>query len=278
MKKIIHILLIFVLALACVGCGDKKAASPAKIGALAPIGMDENDVKTWTERVAKSEGKEENYKNNNNIILFDDMTSMVMALKSKQIDRFGVCSAVGEYIAKRNHDLKLIDKNHNAILGYSMAMKKENSAVIEEINKAIQDMKNDGTLDRLVKENITDIGPDDPKPVAIPVIHDAKTYKVAITGDLPPLDYVQADGTPAGFNVAVLSELVQRTKMNFQPVSVNTGGRGAALVSGKVDILFWTIGTYDADGKALPYALDKLQDVSITAPYYMDRRVGVERR
>ncbi len=278
MKKIIHILLIFVLALACVGCGDKKAASPAKIGALAPIGMDENDVKTWTERVAKSEGKEENYKNNNNIILFDDMTSMVMALKSKQIDRFGVCSAVGEYIAKRNHDLKLIDKNHNAILGYSMAMKKENSAVIEEINKAIQDMKNDGTLDRLVKENITDLGPDDPKPVAISVIPDAKTYNVAITGDLPPLDYVQADGTPAGFNVAVLSELVQRTKMNFQPVSVNTGGRGAALVSGKVDILFWTIGTYDADGKALPYALDKLQDVSITAPYYMDRRVGVERR
>ena len=185
---------------------------------------------------------------------------------------------MGEYIAKRNHDLKLIDKNHNAILGYSMAMKKENSAVIEEINKAIQDMKNDGTLDRLVKENITDIGPDDPKPVAIPVIHDAKTYKVAITGDLPPLDYVQADGTPAGFNVAVLSELVQRTKMNFQPVSVNAGGRGAALVSDKVDILFWTIGTYDADGKALPYALDKMQDVSITAPYYMDRRVGVERR
>ncbi|MBR3622182.1 MAG: transporter substrate-binding domain-containing protein [Selenomonadaceae bacterium] len=278
MKKIIHILLIFVLALACVGCGDKKAASPAKIGALAPIGMDENDVKTWTERVAKSEGKEENYKNNNNIILFDDMTSMVMALKSKQIDRFGVCSAVGEYIAKRNHDLKLIDKNHNAILGYSMAMKKENSAVIEEINKAIQDMKNDGTLDRLVKENITDLGPDDPKPVAISVIPDAKTYNVAITGDLPPLDYVQADGTPAGFNVAVLSELVKRTKMNFQPVSVNAGGRGAALVSDKVDILFWTIGTYDADGKALPYALDKMQDVSITAPYYMDRRVGVERR
>ncbi|MBR3723042.1 MAG: transporter substrate-binding domain-containing protein [Selenomonadaceae bacterium] len=278
MKKIIHVLLIFVLALACVGCGDNNATSPAKIGALAPIGMGENDVKTWTERVAKLEGKEENYKNNNNIILFDDMTSMVMALKSKQIDRFGVCSVMGDYIVKRNHDLKLIDKNHNAILGYSMAMKKENSAVIEEINKAFHDMKNDGTLDKLVKENITELGVNEPKPVAIPVIPGAATYKVAITGDLPPLDYVQADGAPAGFNVAVLSELVKRTKMNFQPVSVNAGGRGTALVSDKVDILFWTIGTYDADGKALPYALDKMQDVSITEPYYLDRRVAVERR
>ena len=48
--------------------------------------------------------------------------------------------------------------------------------------------------------------------------------KVAVTGSLPPMDYVAADETPAGFNTAVLV------------------GRALALSQGNVDVVFWTRG------------------------------------
>ena len=57
-----------------------------------------------------------------------------------------------------------------------------------------------------------------------------------------------ADGTPAGFNTAILAELGKRMNVNFELVQVDSLGRAAALASGQVDLVFWTNG---ADGRDL---------------------------
>ena len=101
----------------------------------------------------------------------------------------------------------------------------------------------DGTLDKLIKENITDLGGADPVATDIPVIDGAETLKVAVTGDMPALDVILPDGKPAGFNVAFLSELSKRINKNFELVSIEAGARGAALSSGQVDVLFWVLGS-----------------------------------
>ena len=68
---------------------------------------------------------------------------------------------------------------------------------------------------------------------------------------------------------------MKRINKNFELVDVDSGARAAALSSGQVDALFWVIGTYDQDGKALPYPLDDMKGVAISTPYLMDSRVGV---
>ncbi len=287
MKKLFGLLLALVMMLACAGCGggDKKAEEPApapaaseqsesKIGALMPIGLDEEGYKRWTKDVAQVEGQTA-YVAPNKVTFFDNMNAMIMALKSKQIDRFATPRRVGQYIVARNDDFQLIDDNLKPILGYSMAMEEKSAAQVEEINKAIQAMKDDGTLDKLIKENITDLSGADPVATPLPMIDGAETLKVAVTGDMPALDVILADGTPAGFNVAFLGELGKRINKNFELVSVEAGARGAALSSGQVDVLFWVLGTYDQDGKALPYPLDNMKGVAISVPYMMDSRVGV---
>ncbi|MBQ2617045.1 MAG: hypothetical protein IJF90_09310, partial [Synergistaceae bacterium] len=70
MKRIITILALLALS-------SIANASPAKIGVLAPIGQDENDVIRWTENVAGAEGKSEMFRNTNTIVIFDDMNSMI---------------------------------------------------------------------------------------------------------------------------------------------------------------------------------------------------------
>ncbi len=287
MKRLLVIFMALVIMLACAGCGggeQKQESTPApaaseqkveKAGALMPIGLDEEGYKRWTENIAKSEGQPAGYAAPNTVVFFDNMNSMIMALKGKQIDRFAAPSRVGAYIVARNEDFQLINNNLKPILGYSIAMQEKDKAQVDEINAAIKAMKDDGTLDKLIKENITDLGGADPVAKPIPMIEGAPTIKVAVTGDMPALDCILADGTPAGFNVAFLGELGKRINKNFELVSIEAGGRGAALSSGQVDMLFWVLGVYDQDGNALPYPLDNMKGVAISIPYMMDSRVGV---
>ena len=287
MKRLLTVFLALVMLLACAGCGggEKKSEEPAapakteqkadsQVGALMPIGLDEEGYKRWTENIAEVEGQAA-YTAPAKVVFFNNMNEMIMALKGKQIERFATPSRVGAYIVAHNDDLKLIDNNFKPILGYSMAMQEKDQAQIDEINKAITAMRDDGTLDKLIKDNITELAGGDPKAADIPVIDGAQTLKVAVTGDMPALDVILPDGKPAGFNVAFLSELSKRINKNFELVDIDAGARGTALSSGQVDILFWVLGTYDQDGNALPYPLDNMKGVAISLPYMMDSRVGV---
>ncbi len=285
MRKLLGIFLAVILLVTCAGCGgdNKPAEQPKqeaaqetsdKVGALMPIGLDEEGYKTWTKSIAEVEGQPAEYKVPHTVVFFNDLNSMLAALKAKQIDRFAVSKRVADYIAARNDDVQIIDYNLKPILGYSMAVEEKNAATIEEINKAINAMREDGTLKKLIEDNITNLK-GDPAPVEIAKIDGADTIKVAVTGDMPGMDCILADGTPAGFNVAFLSELSKRINKNFELVSISSDARGAALSSGQVDALFWVIGTYGQDGKALPYPLDSMKGVAISVPYMMDSRVGL---
>ena len=56
------------------------------------------------------------------------------------------------------------------------------------------------------------------------------------------MDYVAADGTPAGFNTAILAEIGRRLQVNIKLVQVDSATRALALSSGMVDVVFWTKG------------------------------------
>ena len=64
-------------------------------------------------------------------------------------------------------------------------------------------------------------------------------HRIAVTGDLRPIDYIGADGIPAGFNTAVLSEIGRRLGANIELESMQTGSRALALMSGTADAVFW---------------------------------------
>lgn len=286
MKRLFALLLaMFVLVTAGCGGGDEKKQEPAPapaaneqkpgdVGALMPIGLDEEGYKRWTKDISEVEGQKA-YTAPTKVVFFDNMNSMIMALKSKQIERFAAPGRVGAYIVAHNDDLKLIDNNLKPILGYSMAMREDSAAQINEINAAIKAMLDDGTIEKLIKENITELGGADPVATDLPVIEGADTLKVAVTGDMPALDCILANGKPAGFNVAFLSELGKRINKNFELIDMDAGARGTALSSGQVDVLFWVLGVYDQNGKALPYPLDNMKGVAISIPYMMDNRVGI---
>jgi ABC-type amino acid transport substrate-binding protein len=122
------------------------------------------------------------------------------------------------------------------ILGtdFSFLMMEDHLTLRDEFNQAISDMKADGTLDAL-KASIMDLNRTETEK-----IDSAETIRVGVTGDLPPIDYVDEAGIPAGFNTAVLAEISKRTGKNIELVSIESGARSLALSQGKVDVVFWS--------------------------------------
>jgi len=185
---------------------------------------------------------------------FDNLNSMVMSLNAGTIDGMIVYFTVGSYLCRQNENLtSWIDygemeriytgemniKNRfilDQILGtdFSFLMMEDRLALRDEFNQALADMKADGTLDAL-KASIMDLNK-----VEIANIDGAETIRVGVTGDLPPIDYVDEAGVPAGFNTAVLAEISKRIGKNIELVSIESGARSLALSQGIVDVVFWS--------------------------------------
>ena len=100
-------------------------------------------------------------------------------------------------------------------------------------------LKASGKLAFITDKYVTNPDNYDPSPMKFETFEGAETIKIAVTGDWLPLDFMTADGVPAGFNVAVLSELSKIARVNIELVNIDTAARVAAIMSRRVDGVFW---------------------------------------
>ena len=199
-------------------------------------------------------------------IFFDTVAEMIMALNAGKIDIIEMAEPVGKYfLAQDNNAEKYITYIYANGVNYylSMGFNKGNKW-FEPFNNAIKAANEDGTVLLLqAKYTGKNVNQDELKPITFEKFPDAETVKIAITGDMPPIDYIAADGTPAGFNTAMLAEIAKRLKINIELVNVTAGARVAALSSGRVDGVFWF--WYEKVSGSLR---DVPENVELTEPYY----------
>ena len=107
---------------------------------------------------------------------------------------------------------------------------------------------------------------DDPDAVVPEVFSDARTIKVAVTGDRPPMDYVSAGGEPLGFNTALITEIAKRLGINVEFINVTCAARGISLATGVCDIVFWMeIGDFE-NWEGADFE-DQPESTIVTEPY-----------
>lgn len=249
MKKILlMMLIIFTLS----GCGSTEKDSTPKIGMLTQLNSTPEQGTSF----------------------FDNFNSMLMALTSKNIDELRIYKSVAKYLTENNSEFKINDAATVALVdNFCCAMRDDEVALKNSFNTAIESMKSDGMLDKLINEYINQIDEGQtPHAVEISHIDGADTIKVGVTGDLPPLDLVLADGTPAGFNTAILAEISRRINKNIELIQIDSSARAAALTSGQVDVVFWVV---VPDDNSRPKDIDTPAGVSVTEPYYQDVVVDV---
>ncbi len=252
------------------GVGEK----PVKLGMLTNMNMSEQQHATAMKEAGQRGGFP--VKMIFDITYYDNLNSMQMGLESTGIEEMSTYKCVADYLIARNNKFTLTDFGKVKLEdGFCAAMREDDKELLEEVNKAITAMKDDGTLDKLTQEYIKNVkAGEEPPAVPIEKVEGRPTLKVAVTGDLPPIDLVLANGKPAGFNTAVLAEIGKRLKRNIEIVQVNSGARAAALSSKNVDVIFWAVVPEDKFN-IRPADFDRPKGVATTVPYYKDEIVHI---
>jgi len=276
MKKIFALLMICALCLVT-GCGGggeptKKAddgAGKVKLGMITRLNASEESFSDFMKKIEETlDVKIASH----TPVFFDSLTQMQSAFQSGQINEISTYRSVARYMIAKDPQFQVL-KDHSLefIDSFCFALREDDKELRDSLNRVIKEMQADGTLDRLTKEYITDINAESELPaVEMPTFDNAQTIKVAVTGDLPPLDYVSADGKPAGFNTAVLAEIGKRMLKNIELVEIDSGARAAALTSKQADVIFWAIVPVS---EIIPQDSDKPDGVALTEPYYKDKVV-----
>ena len=236
MKRFLAIILAGLMLLSLAACGGKNE-NVIKMGVLEATGMEGLHTGTHDEHMRMGAD------DTTECINYNNLSTALMDLESGKIKVIGLEEYTAKYVAARNE---------NIIVGYpatdcvkthfSMMTMDTNKEVYDILNNAIKAMKEDGTLDSLIDNDLEAYIESDPEAKDLPHFDGARTIKIGVTGDLPPMDFVAANGKAAGFNIALLTEIANRAQVNFELVQIETGSRAIALSSGKVDAVFWTKG------------------------------------
>ena len=267
-KKILSVLAVGALAATLfTGCGgsNNQSEKDIRIGMISTLNASEQKV----DEILKTVSKKSNVKViNHTTTFYKDLSTLQMGLESGSVDEISTYNCVANYLMNKNSKFEIVP-DHGMKLSdeFCFAMLKTNDSLMKEINKALADIKKDGTLDKLIKEYITDAKADDPPAVEMPKFYGADTIKVAVTGDLPPLDLITANGKPAGFNTALLAEIGKRLNKNIEIIDIEGDARAAALGSGKADVIFWAILPVD---ESRPKDIDTPEGAVLSDPYFKD--------
>ena len=281
MKKIFALLMICTLVLmtGCGGGGNEKK-SPAdngelKLGIIRHLNITETLLDNYFEKAASRMNQTSDMRTPKHVF-FDNMNSMIAGLEAGQIDTISTYRSVADYLVAQNDSFEIVsDRVPKVSDSFCCALRKEDTALKKELDGAILKLTADGTLKNLVETYITEIDYNKPLPaVDMPHFDGADTIKIAVTGDLPPLDLVTADGKPTGFNTAMLAAVSQLVGKNFELVQVDSGARAAALTSKQVDVVFWV--AVPLSDTIAPPDCDTPEGVILSEPYFSDEIAHVD--
>ncbi len=261
------------------GGGGGDTAKPQKeqtikIGMIKYLNASEQKVDEILKKVEEKSGVK---LNTHETIFYDNLNMMQMGLDSGSVQEISTYKCVGNYFVAHDPKYRML-KDHSLKMQdfFCFAVRRNDTELLNSLNKALGEMKQDGTLEKLTGEYITDIK-DVENPPAVEIQHfdGAETIKVAVTGDLPPLDFISAkDGAPSGFNTAILSEISKRLQKNIEMIPIDSAARAAALTSHQVDVIFWAILPIGDDR---PSDIDSPEGVNLSEPYFSDEVVHLDK-
>ncbi|MDO4732712.1 MAG: transporter substrate-binding domain-containing protein [Bacillota bacterium] len=270
MKKIaaLFLVLLMVLALgACSGEKDSKNSSIEKIGFVDSAYIFDNVQKHQEE---KHESPDAGL-----LSCYDNLTSALLAMDKGEVTALWMNQTLAEYTLAQSDKYGLYSGELDDTIEihsettYGMLTMESNTEVYELLDRAIKQLKADGTLDELIENELLAYIDNPPVPAEIPEFEGAASYKIAITGDLPPTDFITADGKAAGFNVALLAAIAEMEQVNFELVPVSSTAKAVALTSGTVDAVFWMPYPYNCSHCGEAYAFSP-EGTILTEPYFTD--------
>ena len=271
MKKLIALVLALLMALALTVPALAAEEETLISGSLTHLGMDVEDMQASIDE-HMPESTDGSVPHIGQRVYYNSLSELLMALDAGLVFCIEADEPTVQYVLSQTDAYVEHHPESDIYFDYSMLFLDEDAALCDQFSEAIKAMKDDGTLDELAATYIDGvIAGDEIEAVDFPDIgeelsDDAETVTVAVTGDLPPMDYVDDAGYAAGFNTAVLAEISQRLGVNIEFIQVDSSARALALASGRADVVFWVQSNAGEEGPI--QGLDIPEGTIASEPYY----------
>ncbi|MBQ7154321.1 MAG: transporter substrate-binding domain-containing protein [Synergistaceae bacterium] len=254
MKKIFCAVIVVLMFAALVNPAERKVI---RLGLLSKLNTTEEEfAQTWQKTFAPKNEELEVI-----VRFYDSLAAMQMAMNRREIHEMVLPEAAAQYILNMNPELEATLTLRSKGMGLAFGFREDSGELRDKFNSALSELRDNWTLSVLEGRYLS--SRNDPSPAEFRHFDGAATIRVAITGDLPPLDYIASDGTPAGFNTAILAEIGNILHVNVELLEIDAGARTAALTSGRADVVFW----YEVSPQAQTQP-DVPEGVMLSQPYY----------
>ena len=172
---------------------------------------------------------------------YPDVTETLSALRTNEIQVAWFADVTADYLARTEEGIRKLEipKETEDRLEFGMALSVKNQALKDDINGALNTLKENGVLDSLVS---TYIEADEIKKVYAKDLEKISgtngTIYVGVTGATPPIDMVDFEQKPYGFSVTLMHEIGKLLGKEIRYVYLQNDTSFSMLMGGKVDVLF----------------------------------------
>ena len=190
----------------------------------------------------------------------------VQALKQGKIDAVLIDSEPAKVFVKENSDLEILDESF-AEEDYAIALKLDNTSLQADINKALADLKADGTLDTIIKNYIGNEAGNTPYKSPEGADRSKGTLVMATNAEFPP--YESKDGEKiVGIDVDIMTAVCDKLGYELRIDDMAFDSIIPAISSGKADV----------GAAGLTVTEDRKKNVLFSDPYTTSNQVIIVRK
>lgn len=198
----------------------------------------------------------------NNVKGYRSGMDAALALKAGNIDCIILDELPAQAIIKENDTLTIFDPGLEAE-EYAIAVRKDDTALLEAVNTALANMKETGTYDTLL-DTLASSGW---KELEDKSAGNSEILKMGTNAEFPPFEFL--DGTDVvGFDIAMCREIAASSGKKLEVTNMAFDGLIMALQSGNIDMI----------AAGMTVTEERLQEVSFSDPYFTSKQVIILRK
>ncbi len=192
---------------------------------------------------------------------FDDVMDAVAAIKSGQLDAIVTAYPTALQVSKKNNALTILNEplDHEDT---AIAIRKNNLALLQQVNAVIAELKADGTLKDMSRRWLKhDLSPYDELDIIVPA--SGTPLKVGVTATREPLSFVDKAGRITGHDGELARIIGHRLNRPVEFYNMKFMALIPALQSGKVDMIL----------TGMTATQERRKYVNFTEPYFLNAQV-----
>ena len=205
--------------------------------------------------------KENSSDPDNNVKGYRSGMDAALALKAGNIDCIIIDELPAKSIVAENDTFTIFDPGLET--EESIAVRKEDTALLEQINASLEKMQQGDTYNTLLDT----IASGNWKELEDKSANNTDVIKMGTNAEFPPFEYL--DGTDVvGFDIAMCREIAADNGKKLEVTNMAFDGLIMALQSGNIDMI----------AAGMTVTEDRLQEVNFSNPYFNSKQVIILRK